>query len=149
MIIRILAALVIAPAAAIGALYAASTVLTPPEATADRVSMAPPETPAMAEGEPRGGLPYSDGQAAVWLAVVLAGTGPYPLSNAEGTVDLAALAADVARGGGGAVNCQPAHVAMACRLTRPGDGAYTFALQDTADHGWVVLENAVRVQGPG
>ncbi|MGY6628357.1 MAG: hypothetical protein ACXIVL_07545 [Oceanicaulis sp.] len=146
MIIRILAALVIAPVAAIAALQAAAMVMTPQAASGDRVRMAPSGT---FEGETRAAQPYADGEAAAWLAAVLAGAGRYPLANADGTADLAALAAEAARGGDAAVNCQPAHVALACVLTRPGGGAYTFVLQNSEERGWVVLENAVRVQGTG
>lgn len=149
MIIRILAGLVIAPAAAIGALYGASMVFTPPvsssEAALDGEAMMEAEAPVeaapetqdggMAEDEPMGEppipLPYGDGEAAIWLVDLLEGTGPYPLTNADGEADLAALAAEAASGGAVSAECQTSHVSMICHLREDGGDRYSFGVTQT------------------
>lgn len=175
MMIRMLAALVLGSAAGVGALYGASRIVptetapSPAPAPASEAAAPEPEAPM---GEPPLDLPYGEGEAAAWLAAVLAGTGPYPAG--DGAVDLAAWAARAAEpqpprpvepqvGDSHAetvAECQAGHVALACTITRTftswqdAFGAsesaelYTFSLQQD-ETGWRVMDGSVRVLHAG
>lgn len=176
MIIRVLAALVLGSAAGVGALYGASIVL--PDANAPGAAGSPDPAPEVSEeppAEPPLELPYETGGAAAWLAEVLDGTGPYPIWNGEGVVDLAALAAEAAgpqpprplNPQPGALHvaataaCQASHVALSCTITRtltrwdpdygPVESAerYGFGVQQYGSPNYAVMENSVRVNRAG
>ncbi len=107
-------------------------------------------------GEPPIALPYAEGEAAQWLADVLAGTGPYAAADAYGgegygDVDLAELAAladepqpeapSAPRAGDFyevfTASCQPSHVLLSCSIA----SRYT-EWEDGGEAGPVTYESA-------
>jgi hypothetical protein len=151
MIIRLLMGLIAAPLAAIGALYGLSMVIEPsagasataPEPTLAESGFEPEEKPV---GEPPLELPYSDGEAAAFLASALAGTQPQWIRDVDSLADLASFSAQIAEPlSGGEADCAPSHVMLACTLRRADGFGYSFGLQQGADGGWVVVEDEVRL----
>jgi len=134
MMTRLLAGLIVAPVAAISALYGTALLVGAPGNDAEAYSEPP--------GEPRLDLPYQSGEAADWLASVLAGTGPYPVQNGS-EVDLASMAR-AARQTPETVTaqCASSHVALSCSLTEIGVARYGFSLQNMNGR-WDVLEESV------
>lgn len=154
MIIRAFVGFVVAPVAAIAALYGLSMVMEPnpgaygapasePVSTGEEPVSEPHEEPM---GEPPIALPYEDGGAAAFLAETFAGTEAYWLWGVDSRADLASFSEQVAQpGSGGQASCAPSHVALVCQLQRADGYGYTFALQQAADGGWYVLEDEVRL----
>jgi hypothetical protein len=153
MIIRAFVGLVVAPVAAVAALYGLSMVMEPspgvygapgpdPVATEEPVSE-PHEEPM---GEPPIALPYDEGGAAAFLANVFEGTEAYWLWGVDSRADLAGFSAQVAEpGSGGEASCSPSHVQLQCTLQRADGYGYTFGLQQLADGGWFVVNDEVRL----
>ena len=124
MIIRAFVGLVVAPVAAVAALYGLSMVMEPspggygapaaePVATEEPVSE-PHEEPM---GEPPIALPYEEGGAAAFLAETFAGTDAYWLWGVDSRADLASFSEQVAQpGSGGEASCAPSHVMVQCSL---------------------------------
>ena len=153
MIIRAFVGLVVAPVAAVAALYGLSMVMEPspgvygapaaePVATEEPVSE-PHEEPM---GEPPIALPYEEGGAAAFLAETFAGTDAYWLWGVDSRADLASFSEQIAQpGSGGEASCAPSHVMVQCSLQRADGYGYTFALQQAADGDWYVVDDEVRL----
>ena len=153
MIIRAFVGLVVAPVAAVAALYGLSMVMEPspgvygapetePVATEEPVSE--PHEEQM--GEPPIALPYDEGGAAAFLADVFEGTDAYWLWGVDSRADLASFSAQIAEpGSGGEASCTPSHVQLQCTLQRADGYGYTFGLQQSADGGWFVVNDEVHL----
>lgn len=154
MIIRAFVGLVVAPVAAIAALYGLSMVMEP----SPGVYGAPGSEPVMTGeepvsetheepmGEPPIALPYEDGGAAAFLAETFAGTDASWLWGVDSRADLASFSEQVAQpGSGGEASCAPSHVMLHCTLQRADGYGYTFGLQQSADGGWSVVNDEVRL----
>ncbi|HCR65884.1 MAG: hypothetical protein CMH90_03640 [Oceanicaulis sp.] len=154
MIIRAFVGLVVAPVAAVAALYGLSMVMEPspgvygapesePVTTGEERVSEPHEEPM---GEPPIALPYDEGGAAAFLADVFEGTEAYWLWGVDSRADLASFSAQVAQpGSGGDASCAPSHVMLHCSLQRADGYGYTFGLQQSADGGWSVVNDEVRL----
>ncbi len=169
MIIRAILGLVLSGGLSIGALYGAGEYLGIRGATADEIADIEPGEPEaedagdsmmepseemsddMAEGyaddegpvDDRLPLPYEEGEAAVWLASVLEGSGPYDVDGAS--IDLAALAATASTGEGASASCDSSHVAFSCSLVDEASGVlYNFGLQNNAEGGYEIPDGNVR-----
>jgi len=140
--IRLIAAMVIGGAGALGAQYGVSMVLGAPVGPqADERGESDVEERVYDDRLP---LPYDDGDAAAFLASALAGTEAQHIWQADSRIDLGALAAEVARpGSGGEASCDTSHVAMHCTLRRSDGYGFSFGLQGTSQ-GWTVAPNSVR-----
>lgn len=163
LIVRLIAGIILAGGAALGAQYGLSTVLggagepgVAPETVSEEVSEevaveeAPaeePETEGVEEErvyDDRLPIPYDEGEAAAFLAEALEGSEPQFIWRGDGRVDLGALAAEVAApGSGGLASCGSSHVALSCQLERADGYGFSFGLQGY-DGEWVVVENSVR-----
>lgn len=157
LIVRLIAAMAVGAAAALGVQYALSGVFGgPAPADGDRAASydAPAEPQTDDEDDPipedRILLPYDGGQAAPWLAETLAGTGPYMVAGRAEGADLAALAAEAAGPGGAGrqvtADCGASHVMVHCVLRVAGDDAtqgYAFGMWDDGVTGWVVAPGSV------
>lgn len=152
LIVRLLAGMALSLGAALGAQYLLSMASgeagsTPADAGDITQSEPDPITdydPAPV-GEDRLAEPYPAGEAARWLADVLAGTGPYEVTGSDAPVDLAAIAADAAGSDAvGAAQCSPSHVMLSCVVSAGPDGPrYTFGLRNDNEAGWRVAEDSL------
>ncbi|WP_430430679.1 hypothetical protein [Oceanicaulis sp.] len=131
--------------AAVAALYGLSMVMEP----SPGVYGAPAAEPVATEepmGEPPIALPYEEGGAAAFLAETFAGTDAYWLWGVDSRADLASFSEQIAQpGSGGEASCAPSHVMVQCSLQRADGYGYTFALQQSADGGWSVVDDEVRL----
>jgi hypothetical protein len=162
LIVRLIAGMLCAAGAAVGAQFGIAAVLgadgpgamletVSEEASVEGVTeeaMAEETEAEVVEEEPvyddRLPLPYEDGQAAAFLAGALEGSEPQFIWQADSRVDLGALAADVAAPeSGGQASCQSSHVALSCSLERADGYGFSFGLQGL-DGDWVVVPNSVR-----
>jgi hypothetical protein len=153
MIIRAFVGLVVAPVAAVAALYGLSMVMEPSPGvygapgsdpvTSDEPVSEPHEEPM---GEPPIALPYEEGGAAAFLADLFEGTDAYWLWGADSRADLASFSAQIAEpGSGGEAVCTPSHVQLQCTLRREDGYGYAFALQNMDGEGWSVVNDEVRL----
>ncbi|WP_440958893.1 hypothetical protein ACFELO_01940 [Oceanicaulis sp. LC35] len=154
MIIRLFMGLIVAPIAAIGALYGLSMVVesTPGVYGALQDEPAPAGDDTLSEpgdetmGEPPLALPYDAGGAAAFLATLFEGDEPYWLDGADSRADLASVSAQIAQpGSGGEAECTPSHVQLHCTLRLQDGYGYGFALQNREGEGWTVVDDDVRL----